>query len=249
MKKDKKAMELKKTWVAIGASVVLASQMMMVGGAAADPAKPAASLAASPAVQPKVEAGAAQKNEAGQSDEGKRNAGAKPKAEVMTDNLSKYGLKKDMELPVTVEAGGLSYTLHKVMIYDFNSKDVQVLRKKFNYAASSGMFVNPKYFIWTKITIKNNSKSTIDNMNGSTKWSLQTMDMKRFDPVRSFSKIGKVNDKEALNSFKLKPNESLTTYQAFYFDGTFDYFSVSMSFKGSFTEKYVVVPEELRGKQ
>lgn len=258
MKKEKKALELKKIWVAMGASVVLASQMMIVGGAAAEPAKPAASSEASPAVQPKVEAGVEQKGEAGrnaggkqnsegkkntegkQNAEAKRNDGAKPKDEVMTDNLSKYGLKKDMELPVTVEAGGLSYTLHKVMIYDFNSKDAVALKKRFDYPEVSRLVAKPKYFVWTKITIKNNSKKTIDTMNGSTPWTLQTMDKKKLNPAQSFSKIGKINDKEAMNSFKLKPNESLTTYQALYFDGEFDYFAVRVFYGGEFTEKFLV---------
>lgn len=258
MKKEKKALELKKIWVAMGASVVLASQMMIVGGAAAEPAKPAASSEASPAMQPKVEAGVEQKGETGrnaggkqnsegkkntegkQNAEAKRNDGAKPKDEVMTDNLSKYGLKKDMELPVTVEAGGLSYTLHKVMIYDFKSKDAVAIRKRFDYGASSGLVAKPKYFVWTKITITNKSEKTVDNMDGGSKWILQSMDLKRLDPIGSFSKIGKINDKKALNSFKLKPNESLTTYQALYYSGNFDYFAIRLFHGGGFDEKFIV---------
>lgn len=82
---------------------------------------------------------------------------AKP-VPVMTDNLFKYGLKKDVELPVTVTAGGLSYTLEKIMIYDYNSKDALALRKLYNYGKNAGSISNPKYFIWTKVTIKNNSQ-------------------------------------------------------------------------------------------
>lgn len=265
MKKEKKALELKKIWVAMGASVVLASQMMIVGGAAAEPAKPAASSEASPAVQPKVEAGVEQKGEAGrnaggkqnsegkkntegkQNAEAKRNDGAKPKDEVMTDNLSKYGLKKDMELPVTVEAGGLSYTLHKVMIYDFNSKDAVALKKRFDYPSISALISKPKYFVWTKITIKNKTKKTIDNMNGRSSWVLQPSDKKEFDPTDSFSKIHSINDKEALNTFKLKPGESLTTYQALYYDGNFDYFAIRLYYGGQFAEKFLVSRGDTRG--
>lgn len=80
---------------------------------------------------------------------------------IMRDNLSKYGLKKDLELPVTVTAGGLSYTLEKFMIYDFKSKDAQNLVKQYDYDSFGVMVSNPKYFIWTKITIKNNSNKIV----------------------------------------------------------------------------------------
>lgn len=91
-------------------------------------------------------------------------ATAKPAATpapIMRDNLSKYGLKKDLELLITVTAGGLSYTLEKFMIYDFKSKDAQNLVKKYDYDSFSAMVSNPRYLIWTKITIINNSKKTV----------------------------------------------------------------------------------------
>ncbi|NOU80112.1 hypothetical protein GC101_14670 [Paenibacillus sp. LMG 31459] len=172
---------------------------------------------------------------------------AKPTAApIMRDNLSKYGLVKDVELPVTVEAGGLSYTLEKIMIYDFNSKDAQGLIKRFNYSPSSGMYLNPKSMIWTKIIIKNNSKKTIDNFDGKSKWSIQTADFDQTDPIQSWSKIGKTNDKEALNAYKLKPGESLSTYQAYYYTGKFDYLAIRIFYAGDFSEKYMVLPAELR---
>lgn len=175
---------------------------------------------------------------------------AKPTAApIMRDNLSKYGLVKDVELPVTVEAGGLSYTLEKIMIYDFNSKDAQGLIKKFQYATGSGMYLNPKSMIWTKITIKNDSKKVIDNLDGKSKWSIQTSDFNQIDPIQSFSKIGKTNDKEALNVYKLKPGESLSTYQAYYYSGNFDYVAIRLYYSGEFSENFLVIREELRNSK
>lgn len=76
-------------------------------------------------------------------------------APVMTDNLAKFGLKKAMDLPVTLESEGLSYTLHKIMIYDFKSPEVKKLQKLYGFQNSTPVIGNPKYFIWTKVTIEN----------------------------------------------------------------------------------------------
>lgn len=59
-------------------------------------------------------------------------AAAKPAATVapvVRDNLSSYGLKKDIELPVTVTTGGFSYTLEKIMIMETKSAAAQALIK------------------------------------------------------------------------------------------------------------------------
>lgn len=161
------------------------------------------------------------------------------KVPVMMDNLSKYGLKKDVELPVTVTAGGLSYTLEKIMIYDFNSKDAIALRKTYKYGESSGLVAKPKYFVWTKITVKNNGKKTIDTVNGEY-WTLVFMGLDSLEPVSNFSRIGKVNDKSALNRLVLKPGEQLSTYQAFMYKGGFEYFTIHMFNGGEHTEKIIV---------
>ncbi|MCL6601471.1 MAG: hypothetical protein K6T94_01230 [Paenibacillus sp.] len=161
------------------------------------------------------------------------------KAPVMMDNLSKYGLKKDVELPVTVTAGGLSYTLEKIMIYDFNSKEATALRKTYKYSTQSGLIENPKYFAWTKITVKNKGKKTVDNLGGE-KWTLSFKGYENLDPVRNFSRIGKTNDKSALNRLVLKPGEQLTTYQAFMYEGSFEYFLIQVFNNGQYGEAYVV---------
>lgn len=176
-------------------------------------------------------------------------AAAKPAvtAPVMTDNLSKYGLKKDVELPVTVTAAGLSYTLHKIMIYDFISQTALSLRKQYKYGDISGLIGDPQYFIWTKITITNNSKKTVERSYKDMlyKWNLYFGDGRIADPVVPFSKILEKNSKEALADFKLKLGESFTTYQALYYKGDFKYFSIGLRYDGKYVEKYVVNDPEL----
>lgn len=156
------------------------------------------------------------------------------KAPVMLDNLSKYGLKKDVELPVTVTAGGLSYTLEKIMIYDTKSKDAQALIKKYGYN------VDRKYFIWTKITITNNSKAVVQfsSKDLSEKWCLHFG--KDALTVMPQSNANKFNSMDALWAWKLDPGKKLSTYQAFSYDEEFKTFVIWVDNKGSFTEKYIV---------
>ncbi|OMF32885.1 hypothetical protein [Paenibacillus sp. FSL H8-0259] len=160
---------------------------------------------------------------------------AKPTAApIMRDNLSKYGLVKDVELPVTVEAGGLSYTLEKIMIYDAKSKDAQALIKKYGYN------VERKYFIWTKITITNNSKTVVQfsSKDLSEKWRLYFG--KDALTVMPQSSANKLNSKDALWVWKLEPGKKLSTYQAFSYDENFKTFVIWVDNKGQFTEKYIV---------
>lgn len=165
---------------------------------------------------------------------------------VMTDNLSKYGLKKDMELPVTVTAGGLSYTLHKVMIFDINSPTALALQKQYEFVDYLGAIVDPQYFIWTKITITNKSKKTVGHNNREMlfKWRLYFADGMEAAPVDASSEKNKDNSKKALYDLNLKPGESLTTYQALYYKGDLNYFKISLNF-GEYVKKYIVNDPEL----
>ncbi|ETT61297.1 hypothetical protein BSK66_27675 [Paenibacillus odorifer] len=162
-------------------------------------------------------------------------------APIMRDNLSKYGLKKDVELPVTVTAGGLSYTLEKIMIYDAKSKDAQALIKKFNYSGEG------KYFIWTKITVKNNSGNTIkkDYTDVSEKWRLGFGSQLGAYPTMPQSKDTSVNDKEALWGWNLKPGQSMTSYQAYYYNGDFKSFVIWVENKNNLVSQYIVNPPEV----
>lgn len=163
------------------------------------------------------------------------------KAPVMTDNLAKYGLKKSMELPVTMSDQNFSYTLHKIMIYDFNSKEAKTLRDKYGYQKYGMVLVNPKYFIWTKITITNTSNKNLYGGGGDLgmKIRLYFDDANIVDIVGPMKSMGKTNSKDALWTLDLAPGEKLTTYFAYVYEGEFDYFSIR-HFGKELTEKYVV---------
>lgn len=202
---------MKKSIVKVTTSVFLLSQLLSIGGELQDNTASAAA-AASTSTKP---------------------------AAVMTDNLFKYGLKKNVELPVTLTAGGLSYTLEKIMIFDFDSKEAVNLRKTYNYGKDSGLVTNPKYMIWTKFTVKNNSKVILNTSYDGEKWSLQCQGLKLLDPVYRPVPV-KMNDKSAVSWMRLKPGEQLSSYQAYYYKGDFNYFRINLFFNGAFAEKYIV---------
>lgn len=159
-------------------------------------------------------------------------------APVMRDNLSKYGLVKDIELPVTVTAGGLSYTLEKIMIYDYNSKDALALRKLYNYSEMAGPITKSKYFIWTKITIKNTSQKLIQQnyKDLNDKWRLffdSSLKMgEAYAPMPRELK-SENNSQKALFDYTLNPGKSLTTYQGYLFQGEFKYFQILVQYNNA----------------
>lgn len=172
-------------------------------------------------------------------------ATAKPAATpapIMRDNLSKYGLKKDLELLITLTAGGLSYTLEKFMIYDFKSKDAQNLVRQYDYDSFSAMVSNPRYLIWTKITIINNSKKTVKRTldDHKEKWTLTLQRFGQIDEIWPTANLKKLNNKEALYYYSLKPGEQLSTYQAYLYDQDINYFVIRLFHDGEFDEKFVV---------
>ncbi|MEK3713264.1 hypothetical protein [Paenibacillus sp. FSL R7-0333] len=168
---------------------------------------------------------------------------AKPTAApIMRDNLSKFGLVKDVELPVTVTAGGLSYTLEKIMIFDAKSKDAQALAKQYGYNLNG-----TQYFIWTKITVENKGGNVVQQniKDLSDKWRLNFGDLLRGEASSAMpDKLVDVkNSKDALWDWTLKPGQKLSTYQGFRYTGTVNYFKLSVDYKGQFVSKYIVEPE------
>lgn len=168
---------------------------------------------------------------------------------VMMDNLFKYGLKKDVELPVTATAEGLSYTLHKIMIFDFDSTTAKALRKQYDYDDYDygGIIVDPEYFIWTKITITNKSEKTVQRGVSDMiyKWRIFFKDGGEAQPALPTKMRLVPNSKEALRNFTLKPGQSLTTYQALYYKGDFKYLRINLEFNGVFAKEYVVNDPDL----
>lgn len=164
---------------------------------------------------------------------------AKPTAApIMRDNLSKYGLVKDVELPVTVTAGGLSYTLEKIMIYDTKSKDAQALIKKYGYTGTE----SAKYFIWTKITVENKSGNTIQQnyKNLSDKWGVSFGSETSPYPIMPKVNYSKPNNVEAIWDWSLAPSKKISTYQAYAYSGEFKSFVVWVENKSTSAEKQIV---------
>ncbi|OBZ15831.1 hypothetical protein A8L34_27675 [Bacillus sp. FJAT-27264] len=167
-------------------------------------------------------------------------AGAAPTA-IVRDNLSKYGLKKDVELPVTVTSGGLSYTLEKIMIFDSTSSEVKQLKKLYGFQDTGYLYTNPKYFIWTKMTLSNNTKQVLTgsgNTIANTIY-LSFQDGQMLDPIWPMNKRTKTNDPEALWGYSLAPGQKVTSYLGYGYNGSFNYFAFRMFF-GGYVEKYVV---------
>ncbi|WP_339222829.1 hypothetical protein [Paenibacillus sp. FSL H8-0332] len=163
-------------------------------------------------------------------------------APVMTDNLAKFGLKKAMNLPVTLESEGLSYTLHKIMIYDFKSPEVKKLQQLYGFQDSTGMIDKPKYFIWTKVTLENKTGKTMHggggDLQGLVRLTFKTGQI--IDAIWPEKLASKTNSKEALWTYTLKPGEKITSYFAYAYDNDFDYFVARMFYGKNFVEKYVV---------
>ncbi|WP_310551318.1 hypothetical protein [Paenibacillus glufosinatiresistens] len=152
----------------------------------------------------------------------------------ITNNLSKFNLDLQVKLPFTTTVNGLSYTLHKMMIYDVNSKDAKALMKQYGYSSKTTCYPDMKYLIWTKITITNKSKYKMgaypDDM--SEKWSYYLDDGRNFDKMMPMKEAWTYNSKSALWAYILKPGETITTYQAYALGGEFTNLRLTTSFKG-----------------
>lgn len=171
------------------------------------------------------------------------NAAATP-APIIRDNLFKFGLKKEVELPVTITSGGFSYTLEKLMIYDVKSNDAQALMKKYGY--SDRIYKAPtKYMVWTKITIENKSNKVIQESakDLNPKWFLNIDGNNLLGPTPK-NKMEDMNNKEALYTWRLKPGEKLTSYQMLGYIRKPKYISIC-TYYGGFDEKYIVKDPEM----
>lgn len=166
-------------------------------------------------------------------------------AKPVMDNLSKYGLKKDVDLPVTVTAGGLSYTLEKIMIFDAKSKDAQTLAKQYGYNLEGS-----QYFIWTKITVENKSGNIVQQniKDLKDKWRLNFGDLSKGEAYTSMpdKMIDIKNSKQALWDWSLKPSEKLSTYQGYCYSGGINYFKIRVDNKSNSASKYIVEPKEIK---
>ncbi|MEK4297348.1 hypothetical protein [Paenibacillus sp. FSL R5-0914] len=161
-------------------------------------------------------------------------------APIMRDNLFKFGLKKEVDLPVTITAGGLSYTLEKLMVYDVKSKDAQAIIKKYGYREQVFKQAT-KYLVWTKITIENNSQNLIQltSKSPASKWIINTNGSNLAGSMPKL-KADEINSKEALWNWKLQPGQKLSTYQMYVSTEDFTDLSIAIYFGGGFDEKFIV---------
>ncbi|WP_375105053.1 hypothetical protein ACDZ28_14695 [Paenibacillus sp. RS8] len=173
----------------------------------------------------------------------KSTASVKPTATpmpIMRDNLSKFGLKKEVDLPVTISAGGLTYTLEKLMFYDVKSKEAQSLMKIYGY--SDRIYKTPtKYMVWTKLTIENKGSKVIQvsAVDLNEKWHLKVDSVNLLAPTPGKTML-ELNNKEALWNWVLKPGEKLSSYQMYGYFKDPSVISIYASFGGGFEEKYIV---------
>ncbi|WP_340007279.1 hypothetical protein MHH52_06020 [Paenibacillus sp. FSL K6-0276] len=161
-------------------------------------------------------------------------------APIMRDNLSKFGLKKDVDLPLTISAGGLKYTLEKLMFYDVKSKEAQSLMKMYDY--SENIYKTPtKYMVWTKLTIENKGSKVIQvsAVDLSAKWNLKVDGYNLLAPAPG-NKMLELNNKEALWNWVLKPGEKLSSYQMYGYIKDPSVISIYVNLGGDFEEKYIV---------
>lgn len=161
-------------------------------------------------------------------------------APIMRDNLFKFGLKKEVDLPVTISAGGLTYTLEKLMFYDVKSKEAQSLMKLYDY--SDNIYKSPtKYMVWTKLTVENKGSKVIQvsSVDLNPKWNLKVDGYNLLGPAPG-TKMLELNNKEALWDWVLKPGEKLSSYQMYGCIKDPIDISINVNIAGDFKEKYIV---------
>lgn len=145
-----------------------------------------------------------------------------------------------MDLPVTISAGGLTYTLEKLMFYDVKSKEAQSLMKMYGY--SDNIYKSPtKYMIWTKLTIENKGSKVIQvsAVDLNEKWHLKVDSVNLLAPTPGKTML-ELNNKEALWNWVLKPGGKLSSYQMYGYFKDPSVISIYASFGGGFEEKYIV---------
>ncbi|MNN38343.1 hypothetical protein D3C81_1523350 [compost metagenome] len=128
------------------------------------------------------------------------------------------------------------------MIYDIQSAEVKKLKNLYGFQNTTSVINDPKYMIWTKVTIQNNTAKTIHG-GGNDIWILLPFffqDGKNVSPVWPKKLAEKTNSTEALWTYNLKPGQKITSYLAYYYKDSFDYFVIRLMYGKNYVEKYVV---------
>lgn len=134
--------------------------------------------------------------------------------EVAKHNFEDYGLTPLVELPLVLETSGLELTVHEAFIYPTDAPEAVALNEKYKIRD----FEYAHYFLWTKVTLKNNSKKLItndyrspmrkvgaSNGKGNSLWYANT----------TLPQYLTMNNTNVLHYWTLEPGESITSYVPF----------------------------------
>lgn len=167
-----------------------------------------------------------------------------PINELPTNNIEEaLGFTVKKQFPITTTVGGLEFTLHEMMIYDFDSEDAQVLKDKYQFTSAATLIntlrqknVDLKaYLVRSKVTLKNEGKKTIEfgNNNFTPFYYIGVVKGGGATPIKSHldSHSLAVNQTDMLYRINLEPNESVTGYYYTVIHNSkgMDYLSLSVS--------------------
>jgi hypothetical protein len=137
-----------------------------------------------------------------------------------TNNFLAYGDIPKVKFPYTDTTDiGLQVTLNDIHVYKVDSPEAQEIINK--YQLDINTRGNPKYFMWTHVTIQNNSNDLIERNGNSllAKWKVGVDGIATDIAPSENSKImGIHNRTDYLWAWELKPGESLSSYQAYFFN-------------------------------
>jgi hypothetical protein len=137
-----------------------------------------------------------------------------------TNNFLAYGDIPKVKFPYTATSNiGLQVTLNDIHAYKVNSPEAQEIINKYELDVNTPG--NPQYFMWTHVTIQNNSKDVIGRNGDSPlpKWDVGVTGVATtIAPSKISDIMGTFNRTDYLWVWSLKPGESLTSYQGYFFN-------------------------------
>lgn len=143
-----------------------------------------------------------------------------------TNNFIRYGLKKKVDFPYTVEDAGIRYTLLDLHIYPVNSDDTKQYIDQ--YKLTNDENGTPAYFMWAHVKMENISDEIKrwDAADRTLNWEISSRGSTGLSSYPGMIQNRNMyNNPNYLFMWKLDPKESLTSYQGFFVNdiSTFQY--------------------------